>query len=323
MNIKMQVRGAAAIAATLSATVALAACGSSGGEAQDAGASSAGGGGVTNITVGTSGQLSNVDVYLGISQGTFAKAGLKVTTQTLSAGSNAIPQLLKGTMHFATVDLATAIAAERQNVGIVKVAPNNVGVPGDAGYAGVIASPKSGIASLADLQGKSVQVNQLNGTAEILVKATMAKAGLDPSKVRFVEIPPPQALAALQAGRVDAAVLSEPSVSLARAAGMKYIVNPEKDTIPNLPAFVFVASKAYATKHPDVVKAFTDAVLAANKQANADPALARATAAKSTQVPAALLSKVTFPKFGEQALSDQQVKAYSDLLEHNGGLSGR
>ena len=68
MNIKMQVRGAAAIAVTLSATVALAACGSSGGEAQDAGASS---GGVTNITVGTSGQLSNVDVYLGMREGTF------------------------------------------------------------------------------------------------------------------------------------------------------------------------------------------------------------------------------------------------------------
>ncbi|HEY6760787.1 MAG TPA: ABC transporter substrate-binding protein [Baekduia sp.] len=318
MNIRTRVRAAVPVAAALGATVALAACGSSSSDTQTAGAA----GKVTNITVGTSGQLSNVDVYLGISQGTFSKAGLKVTTQTLSAGSNAIPQLLKGTMHFATVDLATAIAAEQQHVGITAVAPNNVGVPGDTGYAGVIASPKSGIKTLADLEGKSVQVNQLNGTAEILVKATMAKAGLDPSKVRFVEIPPPQALAALQAGRVDAAVLSEPIVTAARAAGMKYIVNPEKDTIPNLPAFVFVASKAYADKHPDVVKAFTNSVLAANKQANANPELARQTAAKSTEVPAALLSKVTFPKFGEQALTAEQVKAYSDLLKSNGGQTG-
>jgi NitT/TauT family transport system substrate-binding protein len=195
-------------------------------------------------------------------------------------------------------------------------------VPGDTGYAGVIASPKSGIKTLADLEGKSVQVNQLNGTAEILVKATMAKAGLDPSKVRFVEIPPPQALAALQAGRVDAAVLSEPTVTAARAAGMKYIVNPEKDTIPNLPAFVFVASKAYVAKNPAVVKAFTTAVLAANKQTNADAALARTTAEKSTQLPTALLSKVTFPKFGEQALTADQVKAYQDLLVEHGGLTG-
>jgi NitT/TauT family transport system substrate-binding protein len=257
-----------------------------------------------------------------MSQGTFAKAGLAVTPQTLTAGSNAVPLLLKGTMQFATVDLATAITATQQNVGVTAVAPNNVGVPGDTGYAGVIASPRSGISGLRDLQGRSIQVNQLNGTAEVLVKATMKKAGFDPGTVRFVEIPPPQALAALQAGRVDAAVLSEPNVAAALAAGMKYIVNPERDTIPNLPAFVFIASKSYVAQNPAVVKAFTIAVLAANKQTNADPALARATAEKSTQLPAALLSKVTFPKFGEQALTADNVRAYEDLLVQYGGLSG-
>jgi NitT/TauT family transport system substrate-binding protein len=313
------------VAAALGLTVVLSACGGSDGGSTGTGtgtSASTGAGGLTDITVGTSGQLSNVDVYLGMSEGIFAKAGLKVTPQTLTAGSNAVPQLLNGSMQFATVDLATAITATQQNVGITAVAPNNVGVPGDKGYAGVIAAPKSGIATLADLEGKSVQVNQLNGTAQVLVEATMAKAGLDPKKVKFVEIPPPQALAALQAGRVDAAVLSEPGVSAALASGMTYIVNPEKDTIPNLPAFVFVTSKAYAADHPDVVKAFVGAVLAANRQANADAALARATAAKSTEVPPPLLTKVTFPKFGEQPLTAEQVKAYADLLEANGALKG-
>jgi NitT/TauT family transport system substrate-binding protein len=318
MTSKLRSR-ATIVTAALGVTATLAACGGSGGDAKDAGASK---GAVTHITVGTSGQLSNVDVYLGMSQGTFAKAGLQVTPQTLTAGSNAIPLLLKGTMQFATVDLATAITATQQNVGVTAVAPNNVGVPGDTGYAGVIASPKSGIESLGDLEGKSVQVNQLNGTAEVLVKATVKQAGFDAGKIRFVEIPPPQALAALTTGRVDAAVLSEPNVSAALAAGMKYIANPERDTIPDLPAFVFVASKAYVAKNPAVVKAFTAAVLAANKQANADADLARATAAKSTKLPAALLSKVTFPKFGEQALTADQVKAYTDLLVQHGGLSG-
>jgi NitT/TauT family transport system substrate-binding protein len=302
----------------LGLVVSMSACGSSAGPSNGVDPA----GGITKITVGTSGQLSNVDIYLGMSQGTFTKAGLKVTPQTLTAGSNAVPLLLKGTMQFATVDLATAITATQQDVGVTAIAPNNVGVPGAVGYGGVLASPRSGIATLGDLEGKSVQVNQLNGTAEVLTKATMKKAGFDPSKVRFVEIPPPQALAALTAGRVDAAVLSEPNVTAALAAGMKYIVNPEKDTIPNLPAFVFVASKSYVAKNPAVVKAFVTAVLAANRQTNADAALARQTAATSTQVPAALLSRVTLPKFGEQTLTGDQVKAYEDLLVQYGGLSG-
>jgi NitT/TauT family transport system substrate-binding protein len=318
MNRKVWARAASATVA-LGMVATLTACGGSDAKPNADAASS---GATTNITVGTSGQLSNVDVYVGMSQGTFSKAGLNVTPQTLTAGSNAIPLLLKGTMQFATVDLATAITATQQNVGITAIAPNNVGVPGDTGYAGVISSPASGITGLRDLEGKSVQVNQLNGTAAVLVKATMKKAGFDPSKVKFVEIPPPQALAALQAGRVDAAVLSEPNVSAALAAGMKYIVNPEKDTVPNLPAFVFVASKDYVAKNPAVVKAFTTAVLAANKQANADAALARTTAEHSTQLSPELLSKVTFPKFGEQALTADQIKVYEDLLVQYGGLQG-
>lgn len=311
MNRKLGLRAASA-AVTLG--VALAACGG------PDGASAVGG--TANITVGTSGQLSNVDVHIGMSQGIFARAGLTVTPQTLTAGSTAIPLLLQGTMQFATVDLATAITATQQNVGVTAVAPNNVGVPGVVGYAGVVAAPGSGIAGLRDLEGRSVQVNQLNGTAAVLVKATMKKAGFDPGKVRFVEIPPTQALAALQAGRVDAAVLSEPNVTAALAAGMKYIANPEKDTIPDLPAFVFLASKAYVARNPAVVKAFTTAVLAANKQANADVALARTTAEQSTQVPAATLAKVTFPKFGEQPLTAGHIKAYEDLLLEFGGLPG-
>ena len=311
MNRKLGLRAASA-AVTLG--VALAACGG------PDGASAVGG--TTNITVGTSGQLSNVDVHIGMSQGAFVRAGLTVTAQTLTAGSTAIPLLLQGTMQFATVDLATAITATQRGVGVTAVAPNNVGVPGPVGYAGVVAGSGSGITGVGDLEGRSVQVNQLNGTAAVLVKATMKKAGFDPGKVRFVEIPPTQALAALQAGRVDAAVLSEPNVTAALAAGMKYIANPEKDTIPNLPAFVFLASKAYVAKNPAVVKAFTTAVLAANKQANADVALARKTAEQSTQVPAATLAKVTFPKFGEQPLTAGHIKAYEDLLLEFGGLPG-
>ena len=316
MNRTIGLRSASA-AVTLGVIATLTACGGSGGEP-----ATAAGDGTTNITVGTSGQLSNVDVHLGMSQGIFAQAGLNVTPQTLTAGSTAIPLLLQGTMQFATVDLATAITATQQGVGVTAIAPGNVGVPGAVGYAGVVAAPGSGITGLRALEGRSVQVNQLNGTAAVLVKATMKKAGFDPGKVRFVEIPPTQALAALQAGRVDAAVLSEPNVTAALAAGMKYIANPEKDTIPDLPAFVFVASKAYVAKNPTVVKAFAAAVLAANKRTNADVALARTTAERSTQLPAATLAKVTFPKFGEQALTAAHIKAYEDLLLEFGGLPG-
>jgi NitT/TauT family transport system substrate-binding protein len=274
----------------------------------------------TALTVGVSGQLSNADVYLGISKNVFTDAGLSITPQVITAGSNAIPQLLSGQMQFATVDVATAINATKQNVGITAIAPNTVGSPADVGYGGIVASAGSAVTTLAGLAGKKVQVNQLNGTAQILATATLAKAGVDPRSVQWVEIAPPQAVSALQSGRVDAAVLSEPNVAVARQLGMVYLANPEKTTIGTNPTFVFVAATSYARQYPEVVAKFRDAVLKANALANNNPADVRAVATTFTQIKPELLQTVTLPTFGEQPLTAEQIGAYLTMLQEFGGL---
>jgi NitT/TauT family transport system substrate-binding protein len=111
----------AAAAATL---LALSGCGAAP-SGQAVASSPAGGadGAPTALTVGTGGQLSNADVDLGMSEGLFEQSGLEVSVKTLTAGSSAVPQLLEGSLQFAAVDLATAITATQQNVGITAVAP--------------------------------------------------------------------------------------------------------------------------------------------------------------------------------------------------------
>lgn len=310
-----------ATAATALVITALTACSSSPEPAATSTPSEAGGIVEAEIVVGTGGQLSNTDVFAAVQSGYFEDQGLTATTQILTAGSNAIPQLISGELTFATVDTTTAINATLQNVGITAVATNTVGIPDDTGYGMIVAGADAGIESPKDLEGKKVQVNALGGTAQVLTQASVESDGGDPSKVEFVEIAPPQALPALQAGQVDAAVLSEPNVTAAKALGFVAVFNPEQDTVPNLPTFVFVTSTAFAQENPAVVTQFQNAILASNQALNADPELIRETALTSTEVPEEVLAQVEgLPLFGEEPLSGEQVQEYIDILVEYGAL---
>jgi NitT/TauT family transport system substrate-binding protein len=273
-----------------------------------------------DITIGTGGQLSNADILLAQSQGFFKNNGLTAKVQILTAGANAVPQLLNGSMTFATVDVATAITATAQNIGITAIAPNTVGSPGGKGYAGIIASKASGLTSLADLAGKTVAVNQIGGTAETLTKATLKKAGVDLSSVKFVEVAPPDFLPTLAKGTVDAIVAGEPLTSIAVASGDTLIANPEQTTVPNVPTFVFIASKSYVAAHPAIVQEFQKAILEGNTFANANPAKVRSTQQTGPQLSAAILAVATLPTFGEKPLTATQIQAYLTVLKTYGGL---
>ena len=274
----------------------------------------------TTVTVGIPGMLLNADVYLAEQNGTFAGAGLAVRNQVITAGTNAVPQLLNGSMQFGVVDVPTAIIAAQQGVAISVVAPIAVGSSGARGFGGVIARSGSGIGKPADLVGKKVAVNQLNGTSQTLVTAALKKQGTDPSGVHYVEVAPEQTIAALRSGRVDAAVTGEPLVSMALAMGMSYVLNQEKDTVAGAATFVFVAAKSYISAHPAAVAAFAKAITAANAAANQDSAAVKQIMIKQDQVPAELAPAIVAPTFGAAAVSVKDIQTTIDLMVANGQL---
>jgi ABC-type nitrate/sulfonate/bicarbonate transport system substrate-binding protein len=302
----------------ITAAVALAACSAANPAAsgQDALSSAD----PTPVTIGIPGMLLNADVYLAEQNGTFAGAGLAVKNQIITNGSNAVPQLLNGSMQFGAVDVPTAIIAAQQGVGVSVVAPLAVGSAAARGFGGVIARSGSGIGKPADLVGKKVSVNQLNGTSQTLLAAALKKQGTDPAGVHYVEVAPEQTIAALKTGRVDAAVTGEPLISMALGMGMSYVLNQEKDTVAGAATFVWVAAKSYISSHPAVVAAFAKAVIAANAAANSDPAAVKQIMIKQDQVPAALAPSIVAPTFGSTAVSVQDIRTTIDLMVANGQL---
>ena len=275
-----------------------------------------------DIVVATGPTLSNTNVYIAQSQGIFEDHGLTAENAVITAGPDAIPQLLSGDWTFAMVDTATAITAAKEGVPVTAVATSTVGVSARDGYAAIMTTPGSGIEDVTDLAGRKMQINALGGTAEALVRATMEAAGGDPDEIQFVEIPPQGALPAIQAGQVDAGFIPEPLLTAALGQGLIDIANPEQETIPGIPSFVFLASAQFAAENPQVVAQFQDAILEANALANSDHDLVLETAKTSTTVDPGLLSQVKrFPQYGEEQLSTDQVQAFIDFMVKYGVIA--
>jgi NitT/TauT family transport system substrate-binding protein len=141
-----------------------------------------------------------------------------------------------------------------------------------------------------------------------LLRATLDNAGVDSSKVQFLEVPPPQLLAALQQGRADAAALAEPAVSMALAQGMQLIGNVEATTMAGNHTFVYVSAEPWAKANAEAVRKFGAVMMRANAELNASRELALAIAAKTTSVPPDVLSKVVMPNFGTTAVTPETLQ---------------
>lgn len=95
-------------------------------------------------------------------------------------------------------------------------------------------SEDSDIQEVADLAGKTLGVQSLEGGTIAVVKAMMAEVGADPDSVEFVVIGTgAEALAALQAGRVDGAALWDSQYAEFAALGypMRFLSTPSFDNL--------------------------------------------------------------------------------------------
>ena len=81
----------------------------------------------------------------------------------------------------------------------------------------------SPIKTASDLNGKTIAGNGLGNIMQIASAAWMAKNGGDPSTAKFVELPFSEMPLALQSGRIDAAMISNPLLGVALTQGARIL----------------------------------------------------------------------------------------------------
>ncbi|MFJ6505992.1 ABC transporter substrate-binding protein [Streptomyces sp. NPDC091879] len=296
--------------------VAASACGSSdGGGASDKNASS---GGTTTVKLGVIPIVDVAPVYLGQKKGFYAKHGLKLSLTTAQGGAAIVPGVVSGQFQFGFSNMTSLMVAQSNNVPVRAIANGaaSTGVTGKD-FGAITVKKGSAISSPKQLEGKKVAVNTLKNINETAVRESVRKAGGDPAKVKFVELAFDQMPAALDSGQIDAAMVVEPALATVRSQGATEIASSLVDVAKDLTVAMYFTSNQYAQQHPDTVKKFQAATAESLAYADTHPDEVRAIVTTYTKIPAAVLAKVTLPKWPAGA-NRASIEALEQLGRQDG-----
>ncbi|MEU3115914.1 ABC transporter substrate-binding protein [Micromonospora chalcea] len=304
-------RIAGALAAVL-LTTSLAACG---GNDEPAEASADG---LTTVRLASSPLGHLAPIYLAQEQGIFAKHGLKVEVDTETSDLTSVPAVLAGKVDFATGDLTTLIVARSKGLDVKAVVPASASTGKEgADYGALVVKGDSGITSAKQLEGKTVSVNVLTNIAAAAAREAVRADGGDPTKVKLVEIPFPQAPAAVSTGRVDGAWVVEPFLSAAKAQGAVPVGWGFTDLAPDLTVSAWYAAGSYTSKNAKTVTVFRDAVREAYAYARDHEDEVRAKIPTFTEIKPEVAAKITLTGLRDE-VSRQAAEKLAGYAQRDG-----
>ncbi len=149
------------------------------------------------------------------------------------------------------------IAAHIRGIPLVIVAPGAIHRQNVQGNAAIAVAANSPLKSVLDLQGKTVACTAIGDVGYLGLRALIDAAGGDSSTVKWIEIPIPSVAAALDAGRIDAGLTTEPFMTRDIAGGkIRTLVDMLDGYHATIMQGAYFAMRAYADANPTAIVRF-------------------------------------------------------------------
>ena len=186
-------------------------------------------------------------MFMAQQEGLFKKNGLDVELVHIPSSSRGIQTILAGEIAFSFMDGANEVQADIKGANIALVA----GATNRQVFS-LMARPE--IKKIGDLRGKKIGITRIGSSTHTSALFALGTAGLKPSDYQILPLMEvPNILTALMAGQVDAGVVSPPTNSRARKAGLNELMNLAKEG----PEYVSVGvgtSRSYINANEDIVR---------------------------------------------------------------------
>jgi NitT/TauT family transport system substrate-binding protein len=291
------------------------------------GAASQGGGGgdsskPTTLKVGVIPIADVAPLYVGMKQGFFKAEGLTIKPQIADGGAAIAASVMSGDDQFGFSNVVSLVTARSKKLPLRIVAQGASGHKTEKEAFDTLLVPKgSAIRSARDLEGKTVAVNALLNVGPLSINYTIERAGGDPTKVKYVEVPFPDMIAALDARRVDAAWVVEPFASQGLASGARSIFAPFEAVSPDLTVATYFTSEQFIKQNGAVVNRFVRAMKKSLAYAAANPEAARAAVLTYTKIPPAAAQTMRLPNWNP-AYNDASIDKTIALARKYGFVKG-
>ncbi len=192
-------------------------------------------------------------IWVAQEDGLFKKHGLEVELIHIPSTSRAIQSMLSGEIHFTTADALNAIQAVSTGGDVVLVCE---GI--NRFVFSLMARPE--FKRVLDLKGKKIGITRIGSSTHTATMYVVEKAGLNPGDYTLLPLlEVPNIYTALVSGQIDAGVLSPPTNSRAKKAGMVELQNLAIDG-PEFPSTTIATTRAFVKANPDAVRRFIRAI---------------------------------------------------------------
>src|SRR6202521_2093699 len=223
------------------------------------------------IAIGGAGCLCYLPTVLAEQLGEYKKAGVEIELVNFKGGSQALTAVIGGSADVVSgyYDHCVNLAARNQQLTAFVVYDRYPGL-----VLGVSPRHTNEISSVKDLAGKKVGVSAPGSSTDFFLKYLLAKNGVSPDSVAVIGIGlDATAVAAMEQGTVDAAVMLDPTPTLLQAkfAALKILsdTRTQADTLSvfggEYPGGALYTRGDWIAKHEKEVQALTNAILATLK----------------------------------------------------------
>ena len=223
------------------------------------------------IAVGGAGCLCYLPTVLAEQLGEYKKQGVDIELVNFKGGSQALTAVIGGSADVVSgyYDHCVNLAAKNQQLTAFVIYDRYPGL-----VLGVSPRHTNEISSVKDLAGKKVGVSAPGSSTDFFLKYLLARNGVDPNSVAVIGIGlDATAVAAMEQGTVDAAVMLDPTPTLLKGKfpSLKILsdVRTQEDTLAvfggDYPGGALYSRGDWIAKHEKETQGLTNAILATLK----------------------------------------------------------
>lgn len=234
-----------------------------------------------------------VGAFVAKDKGIFEKNGIDFQLTPMSATA-IVPALVTNSMDIGTLNMIPTLQSIDAGLPISMIAGGQK-LPA-TGNIGLMARVGADLKEPADLYDRRLATPALNNIMLYMFNYWFKQKGLDPKKLKWVEVPPVNYSDMMKRGEIDAALNFDPFFFIMKDAG---VAVPFVNFFENAPEGVVVggyqANSDWTAKNPELVAKFRTSLLEGSELAMADHELAYASIAKWTKMETALVKKMAVP----------------------------
>lgn len=259
---------------------------------------------------------SCLQAFVARDRGFFDQEGLDIDLTFMAGGAVVAPAVAGGTLDIGYSNVVSLLIAQDRGFDFQVLTEGGIHLAEAPAQKAVVLA-NSPINGPRDLVGKTYAVNTLGNVDELGFRLWVRQNGVDPAQVKVVEVNFPNMPAALSNGRVDAAQVGEPFLTLVtEQLDVRIIGVPHNSIASRFAIAAYFARRSWIQANRSVAERFVRALSRATEWLNSHHDELPRIIAANTRVNEDLARRVVLQAFAPRLrLSDFEVLAEPVLRE--------